>query len=157
MAFTIEIQNLDKLMKRFERYRGKAKKAVFRGIKRTAVEVQDEARKNAPYKTSNLARSIHITNEDPDALRITVQTTDNSRKYAAYQEFGYQGVMIVREHEREMTHVWGRKLTSPLKVTVRAHTRFYNYDGFGYMATARLKGETRIQGNIEKELNAVKL
>ena len=160
MSFTIEMQNLDKLLGRFERYKGEAKKAAWRGVQRTGFEVKNEARFNAPVGTptgGTLKGSIQVTNENPQNLTLIVQTTQPSRAYAAYQEFGFQGAMIVGQHTREITQVFGRPLTTPRQVTVRAHTRFYNYAGYGYMATARLKGQTRIEPNVRAELAAVKL
>jgi len=157
MAFTIEIQNLDTLLKRFESYGAKAHHAAWRGVERTAFEVKDEARKNVPVETATLQNSIQITDKDPEKLRATVQTTQPARDYAAYQNYGFFGPMRVREHTRIQWHVWGKRLTKPIEVVVPAHERVYNYEGYGYMNTARLKGQTRIQGNVEAELNAVKL
>ena len=157
MALTIEIQNLDRLLKRVEAYPGKARQAAWRGIERTAFEVKDEARKNAPSDTTTLINSIQITERNPEALTLTVQTTQPSRDYASYQNDGFVGQMQVGQHTRQQWVVFGRRLTKPITVTVPAHSRFYNYAGFGYMDTARLKGQTSIQGNIEKEMEKVKL
>lgn len=157
MGFTVEIENLDRLIGRLDAYPDKARAAAWRGVERTAFEVKDEARKNAPADTTTLINSIQITERNPGELSITVQTTQPSRDYAAYQNYGFVGSMNVRSHTREQWVVFGMRLTTPVRVTVPAHTRFYNYAGFGYMDTARLKGQTRIQGNIEREVEAVKL
>ena len=157
MAFSVQIVGLDRMLKRFDRYAVAAKKAVFRGVERTGFEVQDEGRKNAPFDTTTLINSIQITERNPEALSVTVQTTQPSRDYAAYQNWGFFGEMRVRPYERLQWHVFGRRLTTPITVTIPAHSRFYAYAGYGYMNTARLKGDTRIAGNIQAELEAVQL
>ncbi len=156
MAFTVEISNLDDVLRRFDKYPVKARDAIFMGMERTAFEVKNEARTEAPKDTTTLANSIQITDKNKAELSLTVQTTQPSRKYAAFQEFGWFGPMGAQQHTRQMTHVFGTPVT-PFQVTVSAHLRLVDYAGKGYMKSGAELGQRRIGPNVENELERVKL
>lgn len=48
------------------------------------------------------------------------------KPYAAIHQLGFDGPMGVGAHTRKMTHIFGRKLKSPVPVLVRAHIRQVN-------------------------------
>ena len=156
IAFTIEIENIEEMIGRFDAYGEAAHESAFAGIERTAIMAQDEARVRAPKETTTLANSIQITERDEAALSVVVQTTQPSREYAAYQEFGYQGAMIVGPHKRTITMAFGRPIT-PVTVSVIPHTRFYNYAGQGYMRAGAELAERTLTDNVRAELEALEL
>jgi phage gpG-like protein len=72
-------------------------------------------------RSGTLSRSINVLMQT-GANEITASVGTNV-EYAAIHEFG--GTVTVREHIRRQTQVFGRELSEPIEVTVRAHPATY--------------------------------
>lgn len=71
-------------------------------------------------RTGTLRRKLNVRfTETPNEISATVGL---KLKYAAAHEYGFDGVVPVREHLRRVTQVFGRPLAEPVSATVRAHT-----------------------------------
>jgi phage gpG-like protein len=70
--------------------------------------------------TGTLRRSINYKMHDTSSSVFATVGTNVS--YAAIHEYGFSGVVTVREHLRTITQVWGRQLLGgPKQIMVRAH------------------------------------
>jgi phage gpG-like protein len=152
-TFNIEVKNLGKVLKDFERYGEKANEAAWFGIQRTTVEVLDEARRLVSKDTSTLARSIQITDKNREALSTTVST---NTEYAAVVEFGFFGFVEVDAHTRDIKQAFGKPI--PLTtVQVDSHLRFMHRVAKPYMEPASQLGRRNITRNVNAELEALTL
>lgn len=71
-------------------------------------------------RTGTLRRKLNVRfTETPNELTATVGL---KLKYAAAHEYGFDGVVTVREHLRRVTQAFGRPLAQPVSATVRAHS-----------------------------------
>lgn len=93
-------------------------------------------------KTGHLRQSINyaLTIQDQG---LTAQVGTNL-VYARIHEYG--GTVTVREHTRRMTMAWGRKMTNPIQVSVRAHTA--KYPERSYLRSSLRENEARIKAAI---------
>lgn len=81
-----------------------------------------------------------------------VQVGSFNVPYAATHEFGFRGVQRVPTYTRRMTKVFGRKLDSPINVSVGAHTRKMNIKARPYMRPALKSSQTFIVDTLREAL-----
>lgn len=82
-----------------------------------------------------------------------VRTVYADTPYAAIEEFGFTGIMIIGTFQRLQTHVYGRPV-SPFLVQVRAHTRFVNRPPHPYMRPAFLHAEKEARPIVTRHLKS---
>lgn len=153
MKVTVKVIGLDRTINRINGIEDKSK-GILRGvIAGLAVSLHShivrEKLSGNPLKrvTGDLARSVNYKFEDDGMTAIVGANTP----YAAYHEYGFSGVMAVREHVRrtkgQMAQAVRNKLgdeTRPSKAkaagtgatAVRAHSRSVNYPARSYMRTS---------------------
>lgn len=141
-----------KALKAIETYGDRAVGAVYAGVLATGYQALDVARTEAPKDTTTLARSITLE-EDRDALAVDIFT---NLEYAAINEFGFDGVQDVRQHERTISQAFGRRIP-PVTVTVTAHERRVVRKARPFMGPAADLAQERIGPNIDRELEALRL
>ena len=67
------------------------------------------------------------------AVHVSVDATQIP--YAAFQEFGFEGVETVRAHLRQITQAFGRPIEAR-QIDVRTHDRRVNYPPHSFLRTA---------------------
>lgn len=150
-TFTVKA-DVSRATKALEAYGTRAVDAVYAGVLVTGYQALDVARIEAPKDTTTLARSITLE-EDRDALAVDIFT---NLEYAAINEFGFDGVQSVRQHERTVSQAFGQRI-APVTVTVTAHERRVVRKAKPFMGPAADLAEERIGPNIDMELEALRL
>ncbi|KWI90192.1 hypothetical protein WM08_15160 [Burkholderia ubonensis] len=72
---------------------------------------------------------------------VTTETTvtgivSTPVEYAAAHEYGFRGVVTVKEHVRQVTMGWGKPLTTPVTATVRSHPMKMNLPEKSFLRSA---------------------
>lgn len=86
MAFSIKVDGLDQVMRRFQQMPQKIQKEVTGELKLSAEEVRREAIKDAPGDQGRLRQGITVNQSTGIAFTTVVQNN-----YAAYMEWGTKG------------------------------------------------------------------
>jgi phage gpG-like protein len=86
-------------------------------------------------RTGTLRRSINFSVTE-DATGVT-GSVGSALKYAAAQEYGFDGVVSVREHLRTIKMAWGRPI-EPVSATVHAHSRHMHLPERSFLRSALL-------------------
>lgn len=94
-------------------------------------------------RTGNL-RS-HITKRLQITPTSVIGTVGTNISYAAYHEYGFHGIVTVREHLR-------RAKAGMAMSTVRAHTRNVNYPAHSFLRTALADMAPQIKSEISQSL-----
>jgi hypothetical protein len=152
-TFSIKVKNLDSISRALDRYGDKAEDAIWFGLERTAFEVKDYAVTVVHKITSDLARSIQITDRNRAGLSLSVTT---NKSYARIEEKGFNGIMGVAAHDRTIKEAFGKKIT-PVTVVVSSHIRHVFRRPHPYMEPAAQLGQRNINRNVLAELRAIKL
>lgn len=85
-------------------------------------------------RTGTLRRSINQkVTRGPTEIKAIVGTNVS---YARPHEFGFQGVVSVREHVRMQRMAWGLPMKDPHQVTVRAHPMKMNIPEKSFLRSA---------------------
>lgn len=104
-------------------------------------------------RTGTLARSIIKNFQESSTTIIGIvasRASDNKPVvYAAIHEYGFHGVVTVKEHLRMQTMAWGKSIT-PKQVTVKAHQMTMNMPERSYMRSSLKDLSVRIRADIKK-------
>jgi HK97 gp10 family phage protein len=90
--FKLGITGLDKLKAKFALASEKLDKHIAQSINQSLVNIQQEAKASAPYRTGALQRSITHRKVDKSNSGF-ISAGNKTVKYAAYQEFGTRDVV----------------------------------------------------------------
>lgn len=100
-------------------------KAVQQSVQRGALDLVAHVKQNKlsgqvlQVRTGTLRRSINAKFENGgDVFKALVGT---NLKYARIHEYGFQGAVQVKAHQRMMKTAWGKPVKVPHKIDVRAH------------------------------------
>ena len=104
--------------------------ALKRALDRIAIRWQAEARQLAPVDTGRLRASIAFSTPNQPALGTGVQELNQGLtaivgtnvEYALAVHEGFDGVVNVKEHTREIRTAFGRVI-APKRIRVKAHSR----------------------------------
>lgn len=85
-------------------------------------------------RSGRLRRSVNqaVTTTDTTVTGIVSTPVE----YAAAHEYGFQGVVTVKEHLRQVTMAWGKPLTPPVTATVRSHPMKMNLPEKSFLRSA---------------------
>lgn len=101
-------------------------------------------------RTGMLRRSINYkVTSTPESVTGTVGT---NKEYAAAHEYGFSGVVTVKEHLRMATTAWGQKMKNPHQVTVKAHDARRNLPERSFLRSSLNEMSGTIRADIEKAL-----
>lgn len=149
---TLEITGLDATIKGLGGLPQKGIDAAWAGIQRTAFQALDEARREVPKDTTTLLRSITL---DFDQSSLLARLFTNL-EYSAMIEYGFTGIVPVFPHTRLQTHAWGKPIPAKV-VAVDGHFRRVDREAQPYMRPAFKVVEERLDVNVAKELDQVRL
>lgn len=90
--FKLGITGLDKLKAKFAIASENLDKHIANSINQSLINIQQEAKANAPYRTGALQRSITHRKVDKSNTGY-ISAGNSSVKYAPYQEFGTRDVV----------------------------------------------------------------
>ena len=90
--FKLGITGLDQLKARFASASEKLDKHLAKSINQSLVNIQQQAKANAPYRTGALQRSITHRKVDKSNTGF-ISAGNKAVKYAPYQEFGTRNVV----------------------------------------------------------------
>jgi hypothetical protein len=134
MTLTIDYTKLTGARMLWEKYPERLQKRLLDAMNESLIELTKEVKERVPVKTGTLRRSWNP--EWPPKANSSGAPGYSGRvvsnlSYAAYQEFGFQGVEQVKAHER--SECFGRQ-TRPFMVP--AHSRQVDYAGKPYARPA---------------------
>ena len=90
--FKLGISGLDQLKAKFASASEKLDKHLANSINQSLINIQQQAKANAPYKTGDLQRSITHRKVDKSNTGF-ISAGNKAVKYAPYQEFGTRNVV----------------------------------------------------------------
>ena len=141
----------------------KLREELMTGVGRATLKLQRMVKRDKlnglvlGVRTGTLRRSIDQDQEsrlknplEVSGDRITGIVSTNV-KYAKAHEYGFSGVVSVREHMRTVKQAFGRPI-APREVTVRAHTMKMNLPERSFLRSALADLES--QGILREELEA---
>ncbi|KGW27306.1 hK97 gp10 family phage protein [Burkholderia pseudomallei MSHR733] len=85
-------------------------------------------------RSGRLRRSVNqgVTTTDTTITGVVSTPVE----YAPPNEYGFQGVVTVKEHLRQVTMAWGKPLSTPVTATVREHTMAMNLPERSFLRSA---------------------
>ena len=132
----VRVRGKRSLKRNLKRYAKRVRRQVAFEMTAVMEEIQDAARRMAPYETGQLEGSIEpepADGVDPDDLQGYVGT---NVEYATAHEFGFTGTVSVSAHKRTMKKGFGDPSNYPQVVTIPAHTRRMDVEGKFYLTKA---------------------
>jgi len=134
--------------------------AMLQSVQRT---MQNEAENLAAYvindklsdqvlrmRSGRLQRSITaITDNNGNTFGATI---GSNLAYARALEYGFNGTVEVKEHERMQTVAFGRQMANPHMVAVRAHPMQMNLAAHPFLQPALQENTGRIINNLRSAL-----
>ena len=104
---------------------------------------------HTPVLTGELRDSIDIAKFDDTHYAVFA-----AAPHSTVVEFGFQGIQIVREHQRLQTHAFGRPILAR-QVQVSSHTRFVNRAPNPYMRPGLVHAENRAVPILVQQLRRI--
>ena len=89
--------------------------------------------------------NYRITENDTSIYGIV----GTNAEYAAVHEYGFRGVVTVREHLRMMKVAFGRQVKNPRKITVRQHPMNMNMPERSFLRSSLKDFTPQIQAGYE--------
>jgi hypothetical protein len=149
-----------KVALRFDKFPEEARAALTAPIKKATHRVAGQVRAQVPRGPKDDLEALVIEQfyNDPDQVSGRVTFRGEYAKVGAleYGAPGKQNRNFVREHSAKLDHAWGRKMQSPISVTIAAHRRRLNIKARRFLrgSLASESGET-LQ-DIRSAIEAVK-
>lgn len=152
---TIELQDTQ-LRARLSAMTAAIRKSMLRAVTALAIRLVKRVQEKLSgevlgERTHHLHDSIHY--EVAQDGQSVVATIGTNVRYAAFWEFGYQGVEQVREHMRKMVQAFGRPVT-PREIMVRAHQRKVDQPPRSFLRSTLREFETTIREELETAARA---
>ncbi|PFH29141.1 HK97 gp10 family phage protein [Burkholderia sp. JKS000303] len=99
-------------------------------------------------RTGRLRRSVNqaVTTTDTSITGVVSTPVE----YAPPLEYGFQGVVTVKEHLRQVTMAWGKPLKEPVTATVREHTMAMNILPHSFLRSALKEQRDEILNGIRE-------
>lgn len=155
--FTVSIR-AESFLARIEGMGARLHESVLRAVTRLSIDVQDKVKDklSGPVlhvgKTGTLRRSINrVVRDQPSEIMAQVGT---NLVYAAVHEYGFDGIVNVREYTRRSAAqlAVGRKSRAKKSegtITVRAHTMHMRVPERSYLRSTVREQAGAISGNIK--------
>lgn len=142
----------DTVRTRFERLPTDMHDRLVREMQRVTIELQSIVRDEKlsgqvlKNRTGTLRRSINQRVDDQgDSIIGTVGADMREAAYAAAHEYGFSGIVSVREYTRRITQAFGRPIAAR-EVVVHAHSMHMNLPERSYLRSSlREYGPTAIE------------
>jgi phage gpG-like protein len=132
----VRIRGKRALKRKLENYADEVRNEVKNETEKQAFRIENIAKRLVPVESSNLQKSISVSQDIRDQL---IYYVGSSLEYAAIIEFGYTGVQQVQAHRRVIEKAFGKKLDQKKIVSVEAHTRRVDREGHFYLTRAAMK------------------
>ncbi|MBF3874208.1 HK97 gp10 family phage protein [Burkholderia pseudomallei] len=140
MRFDAEVKGQSQVIARIGRITPNIRNALQERIERIVVQLEGYVVRNKlsgqvlNVRTGRLADSInHAVVANGASITGIVST---AVKYAPPHEYGFQGVVTVKEHLRQVTTAWGKPLATPVTATVREHSMTMNLPERSFLRSA---------------------
>lgn len=131
-------------------------KAVQQSVQRGALDLVAHIKENKlngqvlKVRTGRLRGSINAKFENGSGVfKASVGT---NLKYARIHEYGFQGAVAVKAHQRMMKVAWGKPVKAPHKIDVRAHVINMKMKARPFMQPALNEKRDGILGGIRAAL-----
>jgi phage gpG-like protein len=150
------IQGADRALAGLSAKASSLPKAVQQSVQRGAFELVAHVKQNKlsgqvlQVRTGALRRSINAKFENGgDIFKALVGT---NLKYARIHEYGFEGAVSVKAHQRMMKTAWGKPVKLPRKIDVRAHVVNMKMKARPFMQPALAEKQDVILGGVRAAL-----
>jgi len=156
LEFSVRVKNLNLILSKLESQKEKVSAhknpALKAALTRAALLITNQAKLNIRghglIDTGRLLNSLRYEFYKPDPETIGVRIGSFGVPYAAAWEFGFNGSVMIRAHNRLMTQAFGKPLESAVLARVRAHRRLINIPKKSYLKPAYEANKNRITNLI---------
>ena len=155
-TITTRVTGAKAIAEGLQRRQDKTMSAVERAVKSEAlglvafIKTQKLSDQVLKVRSGALRRSITARfDKQGDETRAYVGT---NLKYARSHEYGFNGTVTVKAHQRMMKTAWGKPVKNPRQIDVRAHAMKMNLKPRPFMGPSLEENREKITGNIRKAL-----
>ncbi|WP_208448829.1 hypothetical protein [Burkholderia cenocepacia] len=126
MNFDAQVKGESQVIARIGRIVPNVRNALVQRVQRLVIALQVHVVADKlsgqvlNVRTGRLRRSVNQAVTATDTTITGVVSTPV--EYAPAHEYGFQGVVTVKAHLRQVTVAWGKPLATPVNATVREHT-----------------------------------
>jgi hypothetical protein len=152
MSYSIKVTGSEDVQRRLARYGETLERRLRTEVGSAAMAVTAQAKFNAPVDTGRLRGSI--------AWKFTARTmatVGTNVKYANYQEYGLDKIVIVKPHKRKVTKLFGRLLEKEVVLKIGRHARDVYYKGKRYVGRAVDLVQPRFEARVKALLDSLPL
>ncbi|CAJ6333803.1 Mu-like prophage protein gpG [Burkholderia pseudomallei] len=140
MNFDAQVKGESQVIARIKRIVPNVRNALVQRVQRLVIALQVHVVADKlsgqvlNVRTGRLRRSVNQAVTTTDTTIIGVVSTPV--EYAPPNEYGFRGVVTVKEHLRQVTQAFGKPLTTPVTATVREHPMKMNLPERSFLRTA---------------------
>ncbi|MBY4799899.1 hypothetical protein K6W78_07770 [Burkholderia cepacia] len=140
MNFDAQVKGESQVIARIGRIVPNVRNALVQRVQRLVIALQVHVVADKlsgqvlNVRTGRLRRSVNQAVTTTDTTITGVVSTPV--EYAPVHEYGFQGVVTVKEHLRQVTMAWGKPLSTPVAATVREHTMAMNLPERSFLRSA---------------------
>jgi phage gpG-like protein len=158
-VFTIEVIGREELKARFSGAGANVRDALRRAIQASVIDMEAQVKEklSGPVlrnRTGRLRNSVTSRVDIGLAGNQIVGTVGANTPYAAVHEYGFQGVVSVREHLRMITQAFGKPLKGgPREITIHAHPMKMDMPERSYLRSTLRENGQRIHDRLQDAVN----
>jgi phage gpG-like protein len=140
MELSGKIKNASVVQRRIEKLAPKIHTSLEQRVKRLTIALQTHVAaaklsgQVLNVRTGRLRRSISQAVVSTETTITGVVSTPV--EYAAAHEYGFLGVVTVKEHLRQVTQAFGKPLKEPVTATVREHSMHMHFPPTSFLRSA---------------------
>ncbi|WP_063777015.1 MULTISPECIES: hypothetical protein [Burkholderia cepacia complex] len=140
MNFDAQVKGESQVIARIGRIVPNVRNALVQRVQRLVIALQVHVIADKlsgqvlNVRSGRLRRSVNqgVTSTDTTITGVVSTPVE----YAPPNEYGFQGVVTVKEHLRQVTTAWGKPLATPVTATVREHTMAMNLPERSFLRSA---------------------
>jgi phage gpG-like protein len=156
-VFSIEVVGREELRARFSGAGENVRSALRAAIQASVIDMEAQVKEKLSgevlrVRTGRLRNSI-TSRVDEGGSQI-IGTVGANTPYAAVHEYGFQGIVNVREHLRMITQAFGKALKGgPREITVRAHPVRMDLPERSYLRSTLRENGQRVYDRLQQAVN----
>ncbi|MDN7456593.1 hypothetical protein [Burkholderia cenocepacia] len=154
MNFDAQVKGESQVIARINRLVPNVRNALVQRVQRLVIALQVHVVADKlsgqvlNVRTGRLRRSVNqgVTTTDTTITGVVSTPVE----YAPAHEYGFRGVVTVKEHLRQVTQAWGKPLATPVTATVREHTMKMNLPEKSFLRSALADQRDEIMRGIRE-------
>ncbi|OMR00741.1 hypothetical protein AQ718_12655 [Burkholderia pseudomallei] len=157
MELSTKIKNASVVQRRVGKLVPNVRSALVQRVQRLAIALQGRVVADKlsgqvlNVRTGRLRRSINQAVTTTDTTITGVVSTPV--EYAPAHEYGFLGVVTVKEHLRQVTQAFGKPLKTPVTATVREHPMHMHFPPTSFLRSALKEMHDEILEEIQQAVS----